>query len=392
MIIEIHFIQNFAPSNLNRDDTNNPKDCVFGGVRRARISSQCLKRAIRDSEFFKQHGKIPVGKRSRWIAREIAKKIVESGRPIEESEKLSQILMAEFIGSMEVDKKIDQLRNKVLFFFSETEINTCVNFINKNWEEMLKSLAKVDDFEKYIKDVPKEKKDQKFKLFTNGVISELQKCSLNTAVDIAMFGRMLASNPIINIDAACQVAHAISTHSVAMDLDFFTAVDDLLKEGETGAGMMGVIGFNSACFYRYACVDVDQLTKNLNGDAALARSTVDAFLQASTYAIPSGKQNSFATHNPPTLLMAVVRQDGHCWSLANAFEKPVAAFGEKSLVQASIKALDSYWGKMNAFFGGQAKVVTALLEDIDNLEVLKDTRVATFQAWVEAVISQLPQE
>jgi CRISPR system Cascade subunit CasC len=363
MIIEIHFIQNFAPSNLNRDDTNNPKDCVFGGVRRARISSQCLKRAIRFEPHFAAVSGVPVSQRTRLMTGEIQNYMEKSGVSAENAKSKAE----EFAKHYSSKKaKMDGDKTNVMLFISTSEIKA----IGDN----LKDLEGEEPIKKFAED------------FAKG------NANRPGAPDIAMFGRMLADRPETNVDAACQVAHAISTHSVAMDLDFFTAVDDLLKEGETGAGMMGVIGFNSACFYRYATIDVDQLTKNLTGDIAMARNTVAAFLQASTYAIPSGKQNSFAAHNPPSFLMAVVREDGQCWSLANAFEKPVAAYGKESLLQASIKALDTYWGKMNTFFGGQAKVFTALLEDVENLETLKDTRVTTFPAWVEAVISQLPQE
>jgi len=363
MIIEVHFIQNFAPSNLNRDDTNNPKDCVFGGVRRARISSQCLKRAIRFEPHFAEVSGVPISQRTRLMAGEIKSKLEESGVPFEKAMNKAE----EFAKHYSSKKaKIDGDKTNVMLFISSSEIKAISeNLMVLEGEETIKKFA--EDFAKGNTNRP-------------------------GAPDIAMFGRMLADRPETNVDAACQVAHAISTHSVAMDLDFFTAVDDLLKEGETGAGMMGVVGFNSACFYRYATIDVSQLIKNLKGDATLAHRTVAAFLHASAHAIPSGKQNSFAAHNPPSFLMAVIREDGQCWSLANAFEKPVTAYGKESLLQASINALDAYWGRMNTFFGGQAKVVTALLNDDVNLEALQNTRVATFPVWVEAVTSQLPQE
>ncbi|MHC1771727.1 MAG: type I-E CRISPR-associated protein Cas7/Cse4/CasC [Flexilinea sp.] len=213
-----------------------------------------------------------------------------------------------------------------------------------------------------------------------------------SAPDIAMFGRMLADRPETNVDAACQVAHAISTHSVNMDIDFFTAIDDLLPEGETGAGMMNVTGFNSACFYRYACINFGQLCTNLNGDVELARRTVEAFLRASVSAIPTGKQNSFAAQNPPSFLMAVVREDGQCWSLANAFEKPVRIHSDKGLIQASIEALDTYWGKLITFYGGKTETVVASLDYDSALSNLKEMNVNSLDQWVKAVTNVLPKE
>jgi CRISPR system Cascade subunit CasC len=164
---------------------------------------------------------------------------------------------------------------------------------------------------------------------------------------------MLADQAGLNIDAACQVAHALSTNRVSMEMDFFTAVDDLKerREDDAGAGMLGTVEFNSACFYRYANIDLTGLTRNLDGDEGLARRTVEAFLKASIHAIPTGKQNTFAAHNPPSLVLAVVREGG-LFSLANAVEKPVRPDQNGSLVQNSMKALDAYWGRLGRMFGG----------------------------------------
>jgi CRISPR system Cascade subunit CasC len=195
------------------------------------------------------------------------------------------------------------------------------------------------------------------------------------APDIAMFGRMIeinTSTPFgkkdLGIDAACQVAHAVSTNRVATDFDFFTAVDDLLPQGDMGAGMMGTVEFNSACFYRYANVDMAQLTKNL-GDAALAQATLEAFIRASVAAIPTGKQNSMAAQNPPSFVLAVVREAG-LWSLANAFlkpispDKPLRPDNGGNLVSNSQLALADYWNKLTTMYG-QAGVLGAWRVSLD---------------------------
>ena len=152
---------------------------------------------------------------------------------------------------------------------------------------------------------------------------------------------MLADNPVTNIDAACQVAHAISTHAVSRSaIDYFTAVDDLQPKEQTGAGFLDVAYFNSACFYRYARIDFEQLKENLGGDVDLAIRTVEAFLRASEAAIPSGKKNSFAQECRPSFMLAVLRsKDSAGWSLVNAFETPVRVSAEHGLIETSVKAL-----------------------------------------------------
>jgi CRISPR system Cascade subunit CasC len=213
-----------------------------------------------------------------------------------------------------------------------------------------------------------------------------------SAPDIALFGRMLAEKPELGLEAACQVAHAISTHRVTMEMDFYTAVDDLNPEDTAGAGMMGFTGFDSACFYRYARIDWDQLLENLNGDASLARRSVEGFLRAAVAAVPSGKQNSFAANNPPNFLLAVVRRDGMGWSLANAFERPVHSRSDGGLVAPSVAALDAYWDRLCQVYGTDMLLRSAALAlDADlPLESLKETQVENLEAWIGAVTQALP--
>ena len=143
------------------------------------------------------------------------------------------------------------------------------------------------------------------------------------AVDLALFGRMLADMPEKNQNAACQVAHALSTHSVEREFDYYTAVDDLKPEDSTGADMMGTVEFNSACFYRYAVVDWEKLVENLQDDEQLAKKGLRAFLEGFVVAEPTGKQNTFAAHNPPEFVAVSVRENAAPRNLANAFETAV---------------------------------------------------------------------
>lgn len=371
MFIEFHLIQNFAPSNLNRDDTNNPKDCEFGGVRRARISSQCIKRACREHLVFETTTAVETGSRTRWLARHLAEVLVEADKPQDEADKVAMAFTDQYLGGM--DKKEKQ-RSKVLIYISTEERQTIVDTLLEDWKSTLTEVEQKAPFDKMVKDLIKTTQNR------------------TSAPDIALFGRMLADEPKLNLEAACQVAHAISTHRVSMEMDFFTAVDDLQQEEETGAGMMGVTGFNSACFYRYARIDWEQLVKNLDKDVPLGRRAVEGFLRANVLSVPSGKQNSFAAQNLPAFLLAVVRQDGQSWSLANAFETPVYP-GKDGLVNASIAAFDGYWGKLQRVYGNGQMQATALSLNPDaSLPHLQDTLVENLDACVEAVLTALPQE
>lgn len=374
MFIELHIIQNFAPSNLNRDDSNSPKDCIFGGVRRARISSQCIKRSVRLHPAFAEETGVEPASRTRFLASAISKRLQELGKPQEEADLAASNFIGILLGG--TDQK-NPLQSKVLFYVSLEEKEQLTNLILENWEAALAALAG----EKQKSVLEKAAKDYK---------KAFQKRT--SAPDIAMFGRMLAEDPNLNMDAACQVAHAISTHRVNMEFDFFTAVDDLQDKEQTGAGMMGVIGFNAATFYRYANIDFEQLTKNLGNNKDLAIKAVRGFLKASALAIPTGKQNSFAAQNPPSFLLAVVRRDGNSWSLANAFEKPVSAAGELSLLEASIAALDDYWGNLQNFVQDDAQAYVTTLGTDAILTNLKDALVPGLNTWIEKVTAEIEKE
>ena len=170
----------------------------------------------------------------------------------------------------------------------------------------------------------------------------------------------------------------------------FTQQSTIFNAEETsGAGMMGFTGYNSACFYRYTRLDWPQLLKNMGNDVAFATLTVRGFLEASVAAIPSAKQNSFAAHNPPSLLVGVVRQGGMGWSLANAFEKPVRPEREGGYVAASAKALDQYWQRLTTVYGKRslAQVAVLALDEDLPLTALAAHQVSTLDAWTEALVA-----
>ena len=365
MIIELHMLQNFAPSCLNRDDTNSPKECEFGGYRRARISSQCIKRAMRWDSTFQKLMEANGGVRTKQLIPEIAKQLKSKGVTTDKLSKLISDVFDE--AGISSDKKDE--RTDIIFFIDKASIDKMVGLFQSN----------LPSLEKGSKDTKSE------------IIKKLGEILANSikVPDIALFGRMLAIKPDkplgkmnLNVLAACQVAHAISTNRVNTEFDFYTAVDDLQPKETAGAGMMGTIEFNSACYYRYANIDLKQLKDNLSGDEELARKTVKAFLKAAVNAIPTGKQTSMAAQNPPSFVFAVVRDSG-AWSLANAFAKPVSS-NSGDLVQNSISALVNYWGRLTKAYGSEtimAKPALALdegielggLEPVENLETLIGT-------------------
>ena len=253
-------------------------------------------------------------------------------------------------------------------------------FKGKKFKEACDKLPKLED-----KGEPSEQASTASKELTkrlNTIFAPLKR--LNTkAVNVALFGRMIAEikDGAMMVDAACQVAHAISTHRVSMESDFFTAVEELKDVAErqgaaqdAGAGLLGNVDFNSACYYRYASLDTKELIGGcresgkskrpfgLHGDEDLAKRTAEAFLTAFVEAIPTGKKTSFAQQNCPSLVFATVRTGGAV-SLANAFAKPVSPGKDQCLIEESIRALDRYYGRLTRMYGDRGLKKSAFSED-----------------------------
>lgn len=388
MFIELHMIQNFVPANLNRDDTGSPKDCEFGGARRARISSQCLKRAMRQTPVFQATTGVEPSHRTKFLVQKIVKEMfgVKSegeDASLQAKRETATVLLRKFAETLYSGFKDEQAN--VLLYISDNERKTIRLMMQQIMDAPTDAKAQQTEVEKAAKAFAKQLKER------------------TSAPDIALFGRMLAEHPDLNIDAACQVAHAISTHRVSMEMDFYTAVDELKKElqpegkedkGGAGAGMMGFSGYNSACFYRYARLDWNQLLKNLGGDVELASKTVIGFLRAAYDAIPTGKQNSSAAHNPPSLLLAVVRNGGMGWSLANAFETPVRAGYDNGYVVASVKKLEEYWKRLTTVYGDETVTSAAavVLDPGLELTALADYNKQSLKELTTAILAALPAQ
>lgn len=341
--LEFHLIQNFAPSNLNRDDTGAPKDALFGGQRRARVSSQCFKRSMRETT--RTQGLVPeahLAVRTRRLRSMLLSRLEHRDR----EEAGARIDVA--LSGAGLAVKDDGL-TEYLLFLGEAEVAALAQLVDEFWEDL--SIASADDG-KSDKTGKKEKK----KAAKGNVPPEIIRQANDIlkhggkAVDIALYGRMLADLPAVNQHAACQVAHAISTHRVEREFDYYTAVDDWGEADDTGAGMIGQVEFNSATFYRYAVIDLDKLLANLQNDRDLTLAAVEAFARAMVLALPSGKQNSFAARNLPEFVGVCLRH-GTPLSLANAFEKPVVPRLDRSLTEQSVERLSDCDDRLSAAYG-----------------------------------------
>lgn len=422
MFIELHIIQNFAPSNLNRSETGTPKDCEFGGHRRARISSQCFKRAMREEfkqgEGFTLEQRQSLATRTRLLVEALVKRLSDAqklgnnAKADEQARRAARIALN--AGGLEI-KENEQ--TEFLVFLGEREIQAIADLCIAHWPSLMETDAAYEqarqlqweinqievtaktsskDEKQTVKERTRKLKDDLAKAqetAKKAIPKEIEKAVKQAldggqAADLALFGRMLATLPEKSIDAAAQVAHAISTHKCGVEFDFYTAVDDLLPHGETGAGMMGTVEFNSACFYRYANVDLAQLKDNLGGDQVLVDATVEAFLRAAINAVPSGKQHSTAAQNPPLFVLAVARKSG-LWSLANAFVNP-ATTRDGDLVSNSIRKLDEHWGQLATMYGGEQIVDKCYVTfDGQDLVKLNGSRVGSVNELVARIAAAL---
>ena len=387
MRIEIHALQNFAPSNLNRDDTGSPKDAEFGGFRRARVSSQCLKRAVRG--YFKAEKLLDaeqLGERTKRLADEVARRLADKSRPAADAQRVARAAVSAFLPKSE-DKAEGEHKTPYLLFLGATEIGRFADLVDAHWDAFAAPPAEPPTAEPAKPRRGKPKPAGGAKVPDGFAKSVAGLLDGGKSADLALFGRMLADLPENNVDAACQVAHGLSTNKIhTAEMDYFTAVDDLKPDDTAGADMIGTVEFNSACYYRYANLDVGQLTSNLQGDTDLARKTAAAFLTAFVHAVPTGKQNTFAAHNPPSLVFVAVRTGGPV-SLANAFVRPVAPRGDQSLVTESIRAMDDYFGRLTAMYGSGGLVASAVCQmDGVELEHLK-APVAGVAGVVDAAVA-----
>ncbi|MBF6383383.1 type I-E CRISPR-associated protein Cas7/Cse4/CasC [Nocardia farcinica] len=365
LFIDVHILQTVPPSNVNRDDTGSPKTAVYGGVRRARVSSQAWKRATR-TEFRSLVDPASLGVRTKRVVELIAERIGEIDHDSEELREPDnrvaaavQVLKGAGIVLEKPKKKKDEVIDPV-------EQSKYLLFLSANQIDRLAHLA--------IAAAKGAKLDKSAaKAAANGADS----------IDVALFGRMVADSTDLNVDAAAQVAHAISVHCVNNEFDYYTAVDDRSPEDNAGAGMIGVVEFNSSTLYRYATVDLGMLEKNL-GSAEATVLAVEAFAKAFVRSMPSGKQNTFAHRTLPDAVVFSLREDQPV-NLVTAFEEPVNAVGAARSVAAA-KALVTRYSAIESSFGDGAtrNFVVATGEGADTLSAIAEP--VSFAEAVEGVV------
>lgn len=312
--VQLHLLISYPPANLNRDDLGNPKTARLGGIERLRVSSQSLKRAWRTSELFQQVLAGNIGTRTKRLGVETFDSLVAAGV----AEKQARDWAGQIAKVYGAVKKDSPLEIEQLVHVAPEERATL--------SALIKTLAQE-------KRGPSEEE-------LNSLLHQ------QTAVDIAMFGRMLAAKTEFNGEAAVQVAHAIGVHASAIEDDYFTAVDDL-NRNEPGAAHIGESGFAAAVLYQYLCIDRDLLKRNLGSDEALTQKALRALVQAALTVGPSGKQNSFASRSYAHYALAE-KGSQQPRSLSLAFVKPVSG---ADYAQEAVTALERVRDNMNKVYG-----------------------------------------
>jgi CRISPR system Cascade subunit CasC len=314
LYIDYYIIQTLPPSNINRDDAGAPKHALYGGVDRARVSSQAWKRAARKA-FAEHQPRGDQATRTRQIRKLLAEDLASRGGMAPESAERTAEALAAQLG-IKSGKKAEN--TSYLLFFGRSQLTRIGD------EALALGL-----------DVAELSKEELTSALSAVHVHDL--LSTGHPADVALFGRMIADLADLNVDAAVQVAHAISTHPVELEFDYFTAVDDENAAEDTGAGMIGHVDFNSATYYRYATLGVPQLAENLGGDIAATIEAVNLFTEHFVKSIPSGHQNAFGHQTRPEFVAVVARAD-LAVNLVSAFEAPVDATG-RGISSGSIKRL-----------------------------------------------------
>lgn len=314
--IQLHLLTSYAPANLNRDDLGRPKTALMGGADRLRVSSQSLKRNWRVSDLFEEAMAGHIGTRTKKLGVMAYDSLLDAGVN-EKQAKTWASSIADVFGKA---KKDNSLEIQQLVHVSETELQAVMNLVATLAEEQ------------------REPTDAELELMRAERMS----------VDIALFGRMLASEPAYNVEAACQVAHAISVHKVVVEEDFFTAVDDLNKSnGDTGSAHLGEANFAAALFYSYICINKSQLIENLGGNEALAEQAIKALTEAAVKVSPKGKQNSYASRAYASYVLAE-KGTQQPRSLSVAYLKPIS---DEDQATAAIQAIEEQTRNFDAVYG-----------------------------------------
>lgn len=359
LYIDIHMLQSVPPSNINRDDTGSPKTARFGGVQRSRVSSQAWKKAARDL-FPDYLDESEIGQRTKHAVDAIATIVKEKRPDIDDSQAVK--VSSEALSAAGI--KIKDNDTGYLLFIAPRQA------------EELARIAVGS-----LGNGPAIDKRQ-----ARTILDVKQNPVLN-AIDIALFGRMVADAPDLNVDAAVQVAHAISVGKAETEFDYFTALDDRAPEDNAGAAMIETTEFTSSTLYRYADIDVLHLCENL-GSANAACKGIDAFLRAFVRSMPTGKQNSFANRTLPSAIVVQLRGMQPV-SLVNAFERPVASENGKGQMGVACERLVEQEKAIDNAFGSapSRSFVVCASSDAEPIKRFPNAEVVNFDELVSRVTS-----
>lgn len=411
LFVEFHVLRSHAPGNMNRDDLGAPKNALFGGVRRLRVSSQCVKRTWRTSEFFrtalvgeKVYGHEVLGVRTRKLPTEARARL---GKDFDAEALDGLDVVLQRIGRSKAPSKEDLGTTAHLLFLTQEELEAVATFARKHKNELAKvaqasaelaaaqaapppaeegEAPAADTKKKGAKKSGGKKADTKAQEEALGTkVAELlsllakhmKEAAPRNAVDVALFGRFVTSDEFPSVDAAMQVAHALGTQKVELEYDYFVAVDDKkTEEDPAGAGHLGETEFAQSVLYQYAVCDWRSLVGNLAGfgehTTAIAARALYAVALAATRAVPKGKANGTAPQNPADYLEVVVRRDAPV-SLANAFLKPVSARDgdARDVMDLSIAALQAQLERYHRGYSTDEDVVARLVFSLRDGDLTK---------------------
>jgi CRISPR system Cascade subunit CasC len=379
--IDLHLIQTVPYANLNRDDLGSPKSVVYGGAMRTRVSSQCWKRAVR-LDVQERLGDVAV--RTRRIALQLAEVLVDDGWPQELAAFAGQQVIAAAGGGLKFE---DAGETSVLLFLPARALGELKTLCEENRDALTTAAAQPMAKKAAVKEPGAKKPAAKnvATLLPSARVTEIVT-SRNDVINL--FGRMLAELPGGDVDGSVQVAHAFTTHIAEPEVDFFTAVDDWQPADNRGSGHMNNAEFSAGTFYRYASVNLADLTKNLGHDSVGASQLAAAFLDAFITSLPNAKKNSTAPFTVPDLAYISIRSDRPV-SLAAAFETPVRMADEGGYGFKSREAVDRYAGKIYTLIGtdGINHHAHAAVEDKEFSSL--GTRVGSYRALIDSALTMV---
>lgn len=358
MYLDINILQTVPSSNINRDDTGSPKTAIYGGVTRSRVSSQSWKRATRLAFNHKLTKNDQHSLRTRYLPEMLADEYEKIDNKLDKSHALAQTVDVFEALNFKLDNTKPKKNKPEVIPTLKTALMVTPNEIHK----FALATNEIRDDSSKLKKLKGLKKNS------------TQKCVLRDSLqndhplDQALFGRMVAVDPSLNVDASVQVAHAISVNEITPEYDYFATVDE--SSSATGAAMLDTIYYNSSTLFRYANINVEGLIHNL-GSHDLAAKGISLFLKSFILSMPTGKENTFANKTLPQYVMLTLREDTPV-NLVSAFEEPVRS--NAGYVQKSIDRLEKEYSDSLKFVDKPiwTMALTNKKSQLEQAENLKD--------------------